>query len=253
MKRILCLISVCVLLMLSMVTASAENVSKFNLKRVSEDDTQAVLILDFDGGTPFSGLDFNVVVNEKKAKVASIVDGQGLINFKVQAEAAVSQSNVESTPAMVTAAMIPGYRNVDGSDLFKITITKLEKEKLTAGDVVIEITNCVDNNFQPIKASVTTELSAASEAEKLTDTSSTTDKTEAESSTDGSTADLTENTSEADTDEADTDKQETAENGTQDEKEAPNKTAVVIICVVAAVVVAGGAVAFVVIKKKKEG
>ncbi len=234
MKRILCLISVCVLLMLSMVTASAENVSKFNLKLDTEDDTQAVLILDFDGGTPFSGLDFNVVVNEKKAKVAAIVDGQGLINFKVQAEAAVSQSNVESNPAMVTAAMIPGYRNVDGSDLFKITVTKLEKEKLTSKDVVIEITNCVDNNFQPIKASVTTDLVKP---------------TEPESTTEVSTTDLTENTSEAETD-----KQESAENETQSEEKAPNKTAIIIICVVAAVVVVGGVgAAFVVIKKKKEG
>lgn len=249
MKRILCLISVCVLLMLSMVTASAENVSKFNLKLDTEDDTQAVLILDFDGGTPFSGLDFNVVVNEKKAKVASIVDGQGLINFKAQAEAAVSQSNVESNPAMVTAAMIPGYRNVDGSDLFKITVTKLEKEKLTSKDVVIEITNCVDNNFQPIKTSVTTELSADSEAEKSTDASSATDKTESGSTTDVSTTDLTENSSEPETN-----TQETADNETQDEEKTPNKTAVVIICVVATVIVAGGAgAAFVVIKKKKEG
>ena len=247
MRRILCLISVCVLLVLSVVTASAENVSKFNLKRVSEDDTQAVLILDFDGGTPFSGLDFNVVVNEKKAKVASIVDGQGLVNFKVQAEAAVSQSNVESTPAMVTAAMIPGYRNVDGSDLFKITITKLEKEKLTAKDVVIEITNCVDNNFQPIKASVTTELGEATEAEKSTVASTVTDKTETDSTTEASTTDLTENTSEAETD-----KQEASENEAQDEKKTSDKTVVIIICVVAAVAVAGGA-AFVVIKKKKEG
>ncbi len=249
MKKILCLVSVCVLLMFSMVTASAENVSKFNLKLATEDDTQAVLILDFDGGTPFSGLDFNVVVNEKKAKVASIVDGQGLVNFKVQAEAAVSQSNVESNPAMVTAAMIPGYRNVDGSDLFKITITKLEKEKLTSKDVVIEITNCVDNNFQPIKTSVTTELGAASEAEKSTSASSATDKTEADSTTEVSMTDSAENTSEAETD-----KQETAENENQDEKKAPNKTAVVIICVVAVVVVAGGAgAAFVFMKKKKEG
>lgn len=248
MKKILCLISVCVLLMLSAVTASADNVSKFNLKRVSEDDTQAVLILDFDGGTPFSGLDFNVVVNEKKAKVASIVDGQGLVNFKAQAEAAVSQSNVESTPAMVTAAMIPGYRNVDGSDLFKITITKLEKEKLTAKDVVIEVTNCVDNNFQPIKASVTTELGEAAEEEKSTEASSATDKTEPDSTTEASsTTNLTENSSEAETD-----KQETTENETQGEEKAPNKTAVIILCVVAAVAVAGGA-AFVVIKKKKEG
>lgn len=234
MKKIFCLISVCVLLLLSAVTASAENVSKFNLKRVSEDDTQAVLILDFDGGTPFSGLDFNVVVNEKKAKVASIVDGQGLVNFKVQAEAAVSQANVESNPAMVTAAMIPAYRNVDGSDLFKITITKLEKEKLTAEDVVIEVTNCVDNYFNPIKASVTTDLVKP---------------TESDSTTEVSTTDLTENTSEAETD-----KQELTENETQSEEKAPNKTAIIIICVVAAVVVVGGAgAAFVVIKKKKEG
>lgn len=249
MKKILCFIFACIMIMLSAFTVSAENVSKFNLKRVSEDDTQAVLILDFDGGTPFSGLDFNVVVNEKKAKVASIVDGQGLVNFKAQAEAAVSQSNVESNPAMVTAAMIPGYRNVDGSDLFKITITKLEKEKLTSEDVVIEITNCVDNNFQPIKASVTTELGAASEAEKSTEASSATDKTEPDSTTEASTVDLTENTSEAETD-----KQELTENETQSGEKAPNKTAIIIICVVAAVVVVGGAgAAFVVIKKKKEG
>ena len=244
MKKILCLIFACVLIMLSAVTASAENVSKFNLKLVTEDDTQAVLILDFDGGTPFSGLDFNVVVNEKKAKVASIVDGQGLVNFKVQAEAAVSQSNIESNPAMVTAAMIPGYRNVDGSDLFKITITKLEKEKLTSKDVVIEVTNCVDNNFQPIKASVTTELGKGTEAEKSTEASSATDKTEPDSTTEVSTTDLTENTSEAETD-----KQETEE---KDNEKASNKTAIIIICVVIAVAVAGS-VAFVVIKKKKEG
>lgn len=234
MKKILCLIFACILIMLSAFTVSAENVSKFNLKRVSEDDTQAVLILDFDGGTPFSGLDFNVVVNEKKAKVASIVDGQGLVNFKAQAEAAVSQSNVESNPAMVTAAMIPGYRNVDGSDLFKITITKLEKEKLTSEDVVIEVTSCVDNYFNPIKASVTTDL---------------VQPTEPESTTEVSTTDLTENTSEEETD-----KQELTENETQSGEKAPNKTAIIIICVVAAVVVVGGAgAAFVVIKKKKEG
>ena len=244
MKKILYLIFACVLIMLSAVTASAENVSKFNLKLVTEDDTQAVLILDFDGGTPFSGLDFNVVVNEKKAKVASIVDGQGLVNFKVQAEAAVSQSNIESNPAMVTAAMIPGYRNVDGSDLLKITITKLEKEKLTSEDVVIEVTNCVDNNFQPIKASVTTELGKGTEAEKSTEASSATDKTEPDSTTEVSTTDLTENTSEAETD-----KQETEE---KDNEKAPNKTAIIIICVVIAVAVAGSVV-FVVIKKKKEG
>ena len=234
MKKILCLIFACVLIMLSAVTASAENVSKFNLKIATEDDTQAVLILDFDGGTPFSGLDFNVVVNEKKAKVASIVDGQGLVNFKVQAEAAVSQSNIESNPAMVTAAMIPAYRNVDGSDLFKITITKLEKEKLTSEDVVIEVTNCVDNYFNPIKASVTTDLVKPIEPGSTTEVSTT---------------DLTENTSEAETD-----KQELTENETQSEEKAPNKTAIIIICVVAAVVVVGGAgAAFVVIKKKKEG
>lgn len=244
MKKILCLIFACVLIMLSAVTASAENVSKFNLKLATEDDTQAVLILDFDGGTPFSGLDFNVVVNEKKAKVASIIDGQGLVNFKAQAEAAVSQSNIESNPAMVTAAMIPGYRNVDGSDLFKITITKLEKEKLTSEDVVIEVTNCVDNNFQPIKASVTTELGAASKTEKSTEALSTTEKTESDSTTEVSTTDLTENTSEAETD-----KQETEE---KDNEKTSNKTAIIIVCVVVAVAVAGGA-AFVVIKKKKEG
>lgn len=232
MKRILSLISVCVLLMLSVVTASAENLSKFNLKLVSENDSQAVFVLDFEGGTPFSALDFNVVTNEKKAKVTAIVDGQGLINFKQQADAAISQANVETTPAMVTVAMIPGYRNVKASALFEITVAKLEKEKLTAKDVVIEITNCADNNFNPIETSVTTELGATS-----------TDATVASTEDSGSTTQLTENNTEPQTDTQADDQDST------DGKE-PNTAAIIVVCVVAVAIVAG---AVIVIIKKKTG
>lgn len=245
MKRMLSLISVCVLLMLSVVTASAENLSKFNLKLVSENDSQAVFVLDFEGGTPFSALDFKVVTNEKKAKVTAIVDGQGLINFKQQADAAISQANVETTPAMVTVAMIPGYRNVKASALFEITVAKLEKEKLTAKDVVIEITNCADNNFQAIETSVTTDLGATTESDKSTVASSTasTDATVASTEDSGSTTELTENNTEPQTDAQ-------AESQDSTDGKEPNTAAIIVVCVVAVAVVAG---AVIVIIKKKTG
>ncbi len=246
MKKILCFISVCVMLMLSTVTSSAAAESKFKLRLVSENDTQAVLSLDFAGGTSFSAIDFNVEVNTKKVKVTDIVDGKGMINFKIQAQAAVSQPNIKGDIAMVTAAMIPGYRNVDGEDLFVITLKKLTKETITADDIKIVFTNCQDATFGNIKPVVTYELSTGTSGETVSDPSTTTiatNPTDAGQTNDNNTDQSAENS----TSSAVAENVETAE----DEK-GGNKTMVIIICVLSAVAVGGGAgVTYIFMKKKK--
>lgn len=254
MKKILCFISVCVMLMLSTVTSSAAAESKFKLRLVSENDSQAVISLDFAGGTSFSAIDFNVEVNTKKVKVTDIVDGKGMMNFKMQAQAAVSQPNIKGDIAMVTAAMIPGYRNVDGEDLFVITLKKLTKDTITADDIKIVFTNCQDAAFSHIKPVVTYEFSSDTSGETVSDPSTTTiavNPTDAEQTVDNNTEQSAEvSTSIAtavNTDEQE--KEETAEN-----EKGGNKTVIIVICVLSAVAVGGGAVvAYIFMKKKKNG
>lgn len=158
MKKFFALIISVVFVMLTCVTASAESVANFNITLVSETDTQAVITIDFDGGTGFSGLDFDMKVDSKKVKVTGAEKGTGFANFEKQAGTAFALININADPIKATALTLNSFRVVDGKDIFKITLKKLTKDKLDSDDVVIDITNCVDSAQQPIKVSLTTDL-----------------------------------------------------------------------------------------------
>ncbi|MBQ3127557.1 MAG: hypothetical protein IJC13_00800 [Clostridia bacterium] len=158
MKKFFALIISVVFVMLTCVTASAESVANFNITLVSETDTQAVITIDFDGGTGFSGLDFDMKVDSKKVKVTGAEKGAGFANFEKQAGTAFALININADPIKATALTLNSFRVVDGKDIFKITLKKLTKDKLDSDDVVIDITNCVDSAQQPIKVSLTTDL-----------------------------------------------------------------------------------------------
>ncbi len=262
MKRILCLVFVCALLMLSAITVSAESVSNFNLTLVSQTDSQAVLTFDFAGGTSFSALDFDVKVNDAKVKVIDIEESDGLFNFRKQATV-ISQSNVDVNPAKVTAAMIPGYRNVNGKDLFKITVKKLTKDNLTADDITIVITNCADDKYNLIGTSITSDLPKAggqgstdvdSGNEGLTGATDTDNSISATDTTSTSVQIVTD--AEGNTIYAEANRPADGETTQETEKTAVekknDKATVIIICAVSAVVVGGAAVAAVLIIKKKK-
>lgn len=158
MKKFFALIISVVFVMLTCVTASAESVANFNITLVSETDTQAVITIDFEGGTGFSGLDFDMKVDSKKVKVTGAEKGAGFANFEKQAGTAFALININADPIKATALTLNSFRVVDGKDIFKITLKKLTKDKLDSDDVVIDITNCVDSAQQPIKVSLTTDL-----------------------------------------------------------------------------------------------
>ena len=255
MKKILCFVSVCVMLMLSTVTSSAAGESKFILRLVSESDTQAVLSFDFAGGTSFSAIDFNVEVNDDKLEVTKIVDGKGLTNFKLQAQAAVSQPNIKGNIAMVTAAMIPGYRNVDGEDLFVITLKKLTKDALNKDDITIEFTNCQDASFSNINPVVTYELSAGSSEENASDPATepnTAEPTDDSEKPDNAASQPADSTTSSATAENAEDAQEQEKDETAENEKGGNKTLIIVACVLSAVVVFGGAAVVYIIMKKKE-
>lgn len=260
MKKFFALVLSVFLAMLTCVTASAESVANFNITLVSETDTDAVVSLDFNGGTGFSGLDFDMTVDSKKVKVVSAEKGTGFANFEKQGGTAFALININATPIKATALTLNAFRIVDGKDIFTIKLKKLTKDKLDSDDIVIDITNCVDAAQQPIKISLTTDLQGEKN-ENPTSSSvvAPTDATEAPSSapTDTNEPGFTnsvEGTSgevidiENPSDSAEINEETPDENDGENDKKT--KGIIIAVCAVAFVAVAG-AVAVVVIKKKK--
>lgn len=240
MKKILCLFSALIVIMFSCVTASAVGETKLKLRIVSEDESQVVFSLDFVSGTPIGAMDFDVNVNTDKLKVTKIVDGAAMFNAKLQTGLAVSTSNVDKVPASVTMAIIPGFGNSNGSDMFVITAQKLTEGNVSSGDITINITNCVTDAADQIAATVVNDFGNAegdSQQEDATPDSgegSVAGEPDAQASAEASTTATEEQSSEKD-------------------KGASNST-VIILCAVSVVVIAGGAGAayFFIVKKKKE-
>ncbi|MBQ5591820.1 MAG: hypothetical protein IIU80_02640 [Clostridia bacterium] len=261
MKKFFALIVSVVLVIMTCVTASAESVANFNITLVSETDSEAVVTLDFNGGTGFSGLDFDMTVDSKRVKVTGAEKGAGFANFEKQAGTAFALININADPIKATVLTLNAFRIVDGKELFKITLKKLTKDKLDSDDLVIDITNCVDAAQQPIKVSLTTDLqgdkteapTSASSAVAPTDKTvvSVTDPTDATeqvltNSIDGTSGELIDAEDPSDTEAA------TEEVGTQTQQENNGKNNLPIIIAVVAVVLVGAAVvAVIVIKKKK--
>ena len=244
MKRYISLFFCIVIVMLSCVTASAAQVVKFNINLVSETDTEAVITFDYDGGVSFSGLDFEIDVNTEKIKITESKAGEGYKNFLLQGNTAIFQINSDKNPAMVTMACVPGFRVIEGKDLFTFKIKKLTADAIETDDFVVRITNCTDGNFNQLTPSVTTGLKTSASQPA----SSSTETTDADVPTSSEAPEFTNGTGqEGEPGYVDT---EPSENSGEADNE-PNKTGFIIVGVVGVVVVAGIAAAVVLIRKKK--
>lgn len=250
MKKIITILVSVLFVILTMVTASADGMSKFNITLVSETDKQAVVSIDFNGGTNFSGFDFEVKLNKERVEVVSAEKGEGFNTFRDQADAAFAEINPDSDPVKATMAVIPAYRNVDSKSLFVITLKKLSKEPLTNDDFKIVVTNCVDSSLAMIETSVTTDLQGESVSVSTTDTVSSSEATDEKTSAKSDdeieyfTNGLTEDMGEV----IDIEDEENDEN--KDDKD--NSPKGIIIAVVSVVFVAAvGGVTVLVMKKKK--
>lgn len=252
MKKILCLISAVVVIMLSCVTASAVGESKLKLKIVSEDESQVVFSLNFASGTPIGAMDFDVNVNSNKLKVTKITDGSALIKIKLDSGLVVSTSNVDKVPASVTFAMIPGFGSSNGSEMFVITAQKLTKDKVVAGDIKITSSNCTTDKAEPIALTVENDFGAQN--------GDTQHGADAPAENPGNSENsVTPEGSDENPTVATSGVQGNAENSTTAEgeqkkiekKETSNST-VIILCVISALAVGGGAaVTYIFMKKNK--
>ena len=143
MKRIISIFVTAVIAMSLCVTAFAADSAKFAVNVVSENDTKAIVTIDYEGGLSFNCLDFEVELSDR-VSVMNCDKGAGLRNFLINHmdDGIVSSFNDNTNPIGFAFASIVAFKAENGKDMLTITLKKNSADKLTAKDVKLTVTNC---------------------------------------------------------------------------------------------------------------
>lgn len=141
MKRFFSIVLSLTLMLTMAVTAFAADSANFKVTLVSENKSQAVITIDYDGGSAYSCLDMEIVFSSRLT-IASTEKGSGLKNFLAENENSISTSNVDGNRFISAFASIDPFKVVKGKDLYKITLKKTSGGNLTKNDVKVNVTNC---------------------------------------------------------------------------------------------------------------
>lgn len=146
MKKIISFFIAAIMTCCLCLPAFAAQSATFAVNVVSEDNSKAVVSIDYEGGAAFNCLDFEIKLSSK-VSVEKSATGAGLRNFKIYTEdteggAVLTSFNKDVNPMMFTFASISGFKAVNGKDLLVLTLKKTSADKLKADDVKLNVTNC---------------------------------------------------------------------------------------------------------------
>ena len=253
MKKIVS-VFICLVMVLSLIpfTVSAADSIDFKLRLKEETDSTVTLTIDYDGGTGFSALDFEVTYDRAKLQADTFQEGKGYEAFakkiKKDGQISICELNSRANPLRASIANTVGFSVTDGKkSVVEMKFIKAQGTKFSKEDINVEFTNCQTASFTDIKVSFAYDLSAPA-----ADGNSSADVSTSANSAAGQSVSVDSGVNGGDS--ADnTDKNapqgEDSDAGNGDEG-GVSRTTVVIIVVVAVVFVAGAA-AFVALKKKK--
>ena len=248
MKKNISIIIAAVMAFCLCLPAFAAQSATFAVNVVSEDNTKAVVSIDYEGGTAFNCLDFEVTLSSR-VSVEKSANGAGLRNFKIYTEdnengVVLTSFNKDANPMMFTFASITGFKAVNGKDLLVLTLKKTSSAKLTEKDVKLKVTNCgisgatanevISVNAQVIQAGTAVDKTNASV--RTTTTSAVTTTADSSELSAESTTSVAESTSD--------------KNGENNGTKTTDKKKIVIVGAAALIVLAVIVVGVVVIAKK---
>lgn len=258
MKKIVSVL-ICLVMVLSLIpfTVSAADEVKFTLRIQEETEKTVTLTLDYDGGTGFSALDFEVSFDRVRLQLKSCKKGAGYDAFEKELNenggGSLYSYNSNTNPLMFSIANIEPFRATDGEkDIVRMTFTKMPGIKFAKEDVTVEFTNCQTSEFKDIKVSFDYDMTVPA---------STAPQTSAENSTEYPQQPSSDNVEDNDSEIGDP--LNSSDSSAADEENSPqpqqeddgdndsSKTKTVII-IVATVVVLVGIAAVVLFKVKKK-
>lgn len=267
MKKFISVIIAAVMAFCMFIPAFAADKAKFGVTLVSEDDSKAVVSVDYNGGSTFNCLDFEVKLSGR-LKVEKCENGAGLRNFKIYVDdlntedATLSSFNKDSNPIAFTFATTADFKAVNGKDLLVITLKKTTKDKLTADDVKLTVTNCgvssASGGADPIGTSITqlgekTDGGSAAAPGQVGTTVSKTEKSDVSvtttSVTEKSEQTTTENADSSVSKKSETDK---TDSGTSSKLNDKKKIVIIAAAAVCMLLVIAAGVVFIAKKAKKE-
>lgn len=162
MKRIASIIFSVFIFFTLLLPAFAADSANFSIKVESQNDKQAVISINYDGGATFSCLDMEMTVDSAKLSVVNTENGAGLKSFREYAEgsgnAVMPIVNSNSTPVKFSLATTAAYKNVKGTDIFLITLNKKSKSDISKADISLNITNCQTYEGKNVKTTVVSSI-----------------------------------------------------------------------------------------------
>lgn len=180
MKKIISLFLAALTVFILAVPCFGASTVQFEVKFVSEDNGKAEITLDYAGGSSFCALDFEIKFNDKKLKCDSAVSGDGVDAFAKYVQKSggailTPMMNATSNPVKGSMASTIPFKAVNGRDICIVTFKKLGKEKISADDISVTITNCTTEDGTVLKTSVKNTMSTVttSATAKITQTKAT--------------------------------------------------------------------------------
>lgn len=269
MKKFISIILAAATALCLFIPAFAAENSRFGVTVVSENDTKAVVSIDFNGGTAFNCLDFEVELSNR-VSVEKCAIGAGLRNFKIYAQdnykdinsTVLTSFNKDVNPMKFSYISLIRFKAVNGKDLLVITLKKDTADKLTSKDVKLTVINCGISGEQAASAVIIgTTVTQIGEKSNTPVTvpgqaGTTVAKTSSAAKTDATTAATTVDSSKTTVQTEITDEHsgQTPDANAETEKKQPDRNKIIIVAALAismiAVIAAG--VIFIAKKYKKE-
>lgn len=195
MKKIISVLLALLSVFILAVPCFAATPAKFSITLVSEDNTSAVVSVDYAGGSTFGAFDFDLKYNAKKLKANSAYSGDGMDAFakyvqKNNGAILPPQINFAVNPIKVSCASTIPFKAVNGKDLCVFSFKKLTKEKINADDLNLVFTSCTSENGSTVKTEVSSSLtpSGTTVPAKTTEAKTTAKTTSVASASDKTTS-----------------------------------------------------------------
>lgn len=253
-KTVSVILTLLMLFVLALPCFAAGSVS-FSISTVSDNDSELVVSVNYDGGSSFQNIDFEMDYNSEKLRPTEAYEGDGLTEFVLSTKKsggnAISMINKDSNPIKGVMATTSPFKPVKGKDLFIVKFQKLSEDSVSDGDLSLKFTNC-QLDYENLKTEIKTPWSGGSSSDKENPDSSGQDSEDASAGSESLTETQSGSASEADRKEISESAVSQVQNKDADKTagEKNVKKAVIISAVVVCVLLVAAAIIF--MKKKQE-
>ncbi len=159
----------CMLMIASFIpfTVSAADTAAFKICVAAQDSKSITITLDCANNAGFCAFDASIKYNNLKLSLEDCQFASGFAAFKQyvdsQSGMTIFNANSDVNPVRISIATTVPFKAINGDGaIIKIRFSKIEDANVSESDIVLNIENCQNENFEDIRTSVAYDLTTGS-------------------------------------------------------------------------------------------